>query len=118
MGVCWRFFQPHGFGPLRVMGEELAAMFADTLGAADRILFCDPVYFGGTVDRSIGSVEIVARINAAAGRDLALHIADRGACGAWLSTNAASGDRIVIMGARDDSLSLFAADTLAAIRDR
>ncbi len=117
-GRVLAFFQPHGFGPLRVMGEELAAMFAETLSAEDRVLFCDPVYFGGTVDRSVGSAEIVARINAAAGRELALHIPDRAECGAWLSKQATVGDRIVIMGARDDSLSLFAAEVLAGIKAR
>lgn len=117
-GRVLAFFQPHGFGPLRVMGEELAAMFAETLGAEDRVLFCDPVYFGGTVDRSVGSAEIVARINAAAGRELAHHIPERADCGNWLSAQAQAGDRIVIMGARDDSLSLFAADVLAQIGAR
>jgi UDP-N-acetylmuramate--alanine ligase len=117
-GRVLAFFQPHGFGPLRVMGEELAAMFADILGGEDRVLFCDPVYFGGTVDRSVGSAEIVASINAHAGRELALHIPDRADCGAWLSQNAAPGDRIVIMGARDDSLSPFAAEVLAGIEAR
>ena len=117
-GRVLAFFQPHGFGPLRVMGAELAAMFAEVLGEGDRVLFCDPVYFGGTVDRSVGSAEIVAQINAAAGRDLALHIPDRSACGAWLCDQAAAGDRIVIMGARDDSLSLFAAEVLAGIKAR
>ena len=117
-GRVLAFFQPHGFGPLRVMGAELAAMFADVMSAEDRVLFCDPVYFGGTVDRSVGSSEIVARINAAAGRELALHIPDRAECGAWLIENATAGDRIVIMGARDDSLSLFAAEVLAGIKAR
>lgn len=117
-GRVLAFFQPHGFGPLRVMGAELAAMFADSLGAEDRVVFCDPVYFGGTVDRSVGSPEIVARINAAAGHDLALHIPERAECGAWLVANAQAGDRIVIMGARDDSLSLFAAEVLAGIEAR
>ncbi len=121
-GRVLAFFQPHGFGPLRVMGDELAAMFADTLGGngdgADRVIFCDPVYFGGTVDRSVGSAEIVTRINGTAERELALHIGDRADCGAWLIDNAQAGDRIVIMGARDDSLSLFAAEVLAGIAAR
>ncbi len=117
-GRVLAFFQPHGFGPLRVMGEELAAMFAAELDASDAVLLCDPVYFGGTVDRSVGSAEIVARINALAGHTLARHIPDRADCGAWLEQTAAFGDRIVIMGARDDSLSLFAADVLANLNAR
>ncbi|MEO0440514.1 MAG: Mur ligase family protein, partial [Pseudomonadota bacterium] len=49
------FFQPHGFGPIRKMGAELAEVFTDLLDAEDKVLLCDPVYFGGTVDKSMGS---------------------------------------------------------------
>jgi UDP-N-acetylmuramate--alanine ligase len=52
------FFQPHGYGPLRQMGHELAETFARLLGPDDVTLLCDPVYFGGTVDRSEGSERI------------------------------------------------------------
>jgi UDP-N-acetylmuramate--alanine ligase len=58
------FFQPHGYGPLRQMGHELAQTFARELGADDVTILCDPVYFGGTVDRSEGSERIVGLINA------------------------------------------------------
>ena len=105
------FFQPHGFGPLRVMGKELAQMFADELGADDKVLLCDPVYFGGTVDRSIGSADIVAAINTHKSAP-ATHITERTDCGKWLNQHAQKGDRIVIMGARDDTLSGFARGVL------
>jgi UDP-N-acetylmuramate--alanine ligase len=49
------FFQPHGYGPLRQMGAELAEVMARLLGPEDITILCDPVYFGGTVDRSQGS---------------------------------------------------------------
>lgn len=49
------FFQPHGYGPLRQMGHELAGVLATRLGPDDLAILCDPVYFGGTVDRSTGS---------------------------------------------------------------
>ena len=39
---------------------------------------------------------------------LALNFAERAACGDKLLELAKSGDRIVIMGARDDTLALFA----------
>lgn len=110
------FFQPHGYGPLKVMGEELAAMFAETLTDGDRLILCDPVYFGGTTNRSIGSAEIVGRINTLAGRGaggnggakIAEHIPDREDCGEAIRELMQPGDRIVVMGARDDSLSVFA----------
>jgi UDP-N-acetylmuramate--alanine ligase len=107
------FFQPHGYGPLRQMGEELAATFARELGPDDITILCDPVYFGGTVDRSEGSERIVRLINAAGGK--AEHIAARDDCGARIVALAQPGDRIVVMGARDDTLTGFAQSILARL---
>lgn len=113
-GRILALFQPHGFGPLRQMGAELAQVLATRLGPEDRVILTDPVYFGGTVDRSVGSADIVARINATS--ELAQHIADRTAAGLALIAMARPGDRIVIMGARDDTLALFARDVLQGLR--
>jgi UDP-N-acetylmuramate--alanine ligase len=107
-------FQPHGYGPLKVMRRELVAMFAERLAPADVLVLPDPVYHGGTVAREVGSAEIVADI-AAAGRE-AHYVADRADAAARLVAMARPGDRIVVMGARDDTLSLLAADMLAALR--
>ena len=104
------FFQPHGYGPIRVMGTELAAVFAQMLGEDDHLILCDPVYFGGTVDKSIGSQSITDAV-AAAGKN-AEYIPTREACGDRMVKLARPGDRIVIMGARDDTLSGFATDIL------
>lgn len=109
-GRVLAFFQPHGFGPLRKMGAELAATFADHLDGDDRLIVCDPAYFGGTVDRSVGSEILLAGLD---GR--AEHIPDRTDCGRRLVELARPGDRIVIMGARDDSLTAFARDILQQI---
>jgi UDP-N-acetylmuramate--alanine ligase len=101
-------FQPHGFGPLAKMGEELAATFAKGMRDGDRLYLPDPVYQGGTVDKSRGSDWLADAIRAAGGQ--AEHIPDRVAIGEALLREAAAGDRIVIMGARDDTLSEFAAE--------
>ena len=106
-------FQPHGYGPMRLMRAELAACFAEGLGPQDVLLMPEPVYFGGTTDRSVGSREIAGDI-ARAGRH-AHALADRPACGDRLVELARAGDRVVVMGARDDSLSVFAADLLGRI---
>ncbi len=107
------FFQPHGYGPIRVMGSELAAVFADMLGEDDHLILCDPVYFGGTVDKSIGSQSITDAVVAADRK--AEYIPAREDCGGRIVELARPGDRIVIMGARDDTLSGFAADVLARL---
>ncbi|ATW04347.1 Mur ligase family protein [Sphingorhabdus sp. YGSMI21] len=107
------FFQPHGFGPIQKMGAELATVFAEYLDGDDRVILCDPVYFGGTVDRSLGSQSLVDAINAAGGR--AEYIPARPDCGNRIVNLAESGDRIVIMGARDDTLHGFAESILSQI---
>ncbi|MGE5517522.1 MAG: glutamate ligase domain-containing protein [Bacteroidota bacterium] len=103
-------FQPHGFGPLRLMRQEFIDCFAGNLRADDMLVMPEPVYFGGTVDRSVGSADIVAGITAKGGN--AREFADRAACGDYLLSQARPGDRIVVMGARDDTLSTFAEDLL------
>ena len=103
-------FQPHGFGPLRLMRDPLAGMFAEKLAAVDVLLMPDPVYHGGTTDRSVGSAEIVSDV-LSRGRT-AIALPDRSQCGDKLVELARPGDRIIVMGARDDTLSTFAADIL------
>jgi UDP-N-acetylmuramate--alanine ligase len=107
------FFQPHGYGPLRQMGDELARTFARELGPDDITIMCDPVYFGGTVDRSVGSERITDLIAAAGG--MAEHIPAREDCGERIVALARPGDRIVVMGARDDTLTDFARSLLARL---
>ncbi len=107
------FFQPHGYGPLRQMGTELAEVLASRLGPGDLTILCDPVYFGGTVDRSTGSERIVELIRQAGGK--AEYLPARANCADRIVDLARPGDRIVIMGARDDTLTTFAADILARL---
>ena len=106
-------FQPHGFGPLRQMGAELIETFATHMSADDVLIMPDPVYFGGTVDRSTGSDTLIAAL-AAKGRH-AQYLPNRSDCGDRLLALAKPGDRILIMGARDDTLSSFAQDILGRL---
>jgi len=107
-------FQPHGYGPIRLMRHELVDCFASGLHDEDVLVMPEPVYFGGTVDRSVGSREIVCEIERR-GRK-AFGFPDRSACGDSLVRLARRGDRIVVMGARDDSLSQFAHELLRRLR--
>ena len=111
------FFQPHGYGPLRQMGAELAETFARMLGPDDVTILCDPVYFGGTVDRSEGSERIVRLIGEGGGPNgvRAEYIPAREDCGKRIAEIASPGDRVVVMGARDDTLSQFAKELLARL---
>jgi UDP-N-acetylmuramate--alanine ligase len=101
-------FQPHGFGPLRNMRQSFGVTFARDLRTEDVLLMPEPVYFGGTVDRDISSRDITEAIVARGRRAEAFDT--RAECGDRLIELAQPGDRIVIMGARDDSLATFARD--------
>ncbi len=103
-------FQPHGYGPIRLMKDALVDCFAEGLSVDDVLVMPEPVYFGGTVDRSVGSREIVTEIERRGRKAFAFP--DRSACGDSLIKLARPGDRILVMGARDDSLSLFAQELL------
>jgi UDP-N-acetylmuramate--alanine ligase len=106
-------FQPHGFGPLRLMQAEFIDGFAGLMRSDDVLLMPEPVYFGGTTDRSVGSEDIASGVRAA-GRN-AEALPTREACGDRLIALARPGDRIIVMGARDDTLSVFAGDLLDRI---
>lgn len=103
-------FQPHGFGPLRLMRREFVRGFVEGLAADDVLILPEPVYFGGTTIREVTSQDIAADVRA--GGRVAEAYEGRPACGDRLVELARPGDRIVIMGARDDTLSVFAAEVL------
>jgi UDP-N-acetylmuramate--alanine ligase len=109
-------FQPHGYGPLAKMGEELAQSFAGGIAPDDRLYLPDPVYQGGTVERTRGSDWLADQVRTRGGQ--AEHIPERAAIGEALLAEAREGDRIVIMGARDDSLSEFAAELVDRLAER
>jgi len=106
-------FQPHGYGPIAKMGQELAETFAKGMREGDRLYLPDAVYQGGTVDKSRGSDWLAQAIRDAGGQ--ADHIPERDAIGKALLAEALPGDRIAILGARDDTLSDFAAELVAGL---
>jgi UDP-N-acetylmuramate--alanine ligase len=103
-------FQPHGFGPLKLMRQEFIEGFAGLMRPDDVLLMPEPVYYGGTTDRSVGSEDIASGVRAA-GRT-AEALPTRADCGDRIVEMAQPGDRIIVMGARDDTLSSFAAELL------
>jgi len=99
-------FQPHGFGPLRLMRGELVEAFKQLLDTNDKVYLPEPYYAGGTVDRSVGSRHIVEDLQKQGVQ--AEVFATRADTAPAILRDAKAGDRIVIMGARDDTLSDFA----------
>jgi UDP-N-acetylmuramate--alanine ligase len=106
-------FQPHGFGPLKKMKAEFIEVFGRELGTDDVLIMPEPVYYGGTTDRSVTSEDIVRGVREADHDAQAFET--RTDCGNKLLELARAGDRVIIMGARDDTLATFASELLAAL---
>lgn len=105
-GRVWAIFQPHGFGPTKLMRRELVAALAQGLRAEDVLIMPEIYYAGGTASRDISSADIVADVKAQ-GRE-AVFIPQRNDIIKYLGDHTGPGDRIIIMGARDDTLPGFA----------
>jgi UDP-N-acetylmuramate--alanine ligase len=86
------------------------------MAEGDRLYLPDPVYQGGTVERTRGSDWLAEQVSGR-GRH-AEHIAERASIGQALVGEAKSGDRIVIMGARDDTLIDFARELVEKLGAR
>jgi UDP-N-acetylmuramate--alanine ligase len=99
--ICY-IFQPHGFGPTRLMKDGYIDSFAKGLRNSDHLVLLPIYYVGGTAAKDISSQDLSEGIRSA-GRSVEV-IGDRAdilkRIGAW--------DTYVVLGARDDSLSNFA----------
>ena len=105
-------FQPHGFGPLKFLRADFVDAFAAELAPRDRLWFLEVFYAGGTVTRDIASADVVADLVA---RGVAAEVAPtREGLVARLAAEARPGDLILVMGARDPSLTDLARTLLEA----
>ncbi len=108
-------YQPHGYGPTRFLRADFVASFARALGPADRAWWLEVFYAGGTTTRDFSSVDIVADLAAAGLGTRAAFASSRPELVAALAADAQSGDLVLVMGARDPSLTVLARDIVAAL---
>jgi UDP-N-acetylmuramate--L-alanine ligase len=106
-------YQPHGYGPTRFLRRDFVATFARELGTKDRLFMLEVFYAGGTATRDFSAADIVAEI-AALGTD-AEFAPSREWLVARLAEEARQGDLVLVMGARDPSLTELARAILAEI---
>ena len=97
-------FQPHGFGPMRSMGKEIMDSFMKNMQPDDILVMPEIFFVGGTVTKDISSQDLINYIHKQ-GKQNAYFTTDKKAAADLLLKTAKSGDRIVIMGARDNSLT-------------
>jgi len=107
-------YQPHGYGPTRFLRADFVRTFAAHLRREDRAFWLEVFYAGGTATRDFSSADIVNEIVAAGAR--AEFAESRGALAARIAAIAAPGDLVLVMGARDPSLTEFARAILAELR--
>ena len=106
-------FQPHGFGPLRFLRADFVATFAAELGPQDRLWMLEAFYAGGTVTRDVSAADLVAELMAQGVQ--AVFAPDRDGLAQAVAAQAQAGDLILVMGARDPSLTAFAQAIRAAL---
>ena len=105
-GRVLAYFQPHGFGPTRFLRNDLVQAISEALRSQDAAFLSEIYYAGGTVSRDISSADLVRDLLA---KNVAAHYsAERLECGHRMVQFAKPGDTILVMGARDPSLSDFA----------
>jgi len=114
--ALWIFYQPHGYGPTRFFRDELIETLRGALRPEDRLLLA-PIYdAGGTADRTIRSEDVTLPLTRAG---IAASVPPtREAAAREILAGARGGDRVVVMGARDDTLPLFARSILSGLAER
>ena len=109
-------YQPHGFGPTRFLRDALIDAFATHLGPADRLWLPEIFYAGGTVTRDVSSRDIAAGVGA---RGVPAAFAERREdLLAPIVAEARPGDVVIVMGARDPSLSEFCTKIVEFLRTK
>ena len=108
-------YQPHGYGPTRFLRRDFVTTFSAELAPEDRLWLLEVFYAGGTATRDFSAADIVAEI---AGRGTNAEFApSREWLIARIAQEARSGDLVLMMGARDPSLTELARAMLAAIEN-
>ena len=106
-------YQPHGYGPTRFLRQDFVRTFASELSGEDRLWLLEVFYAGGTATRDFSAADIVAEI---ADRGTAAEFApSREWLTARIAAEARDGDLVLVMGARDPSLTALARAILAEL---
>ena len=106
-------YQPHGFGPLRLMKDSLIDTLKSLLNDQIEWIMLPVFYAGGTVSQDISSQDIVMPLQQAGKR--AVVLSDRKEVIEYVKKRACPGDSVLVMGARDASLSDFAKEIFNAL---
>lgn len=107
------WFQPHGYGPLKFMHKELEEDILSVLRPEDVFLLSDVYYAGGTVSREVTSADVAQSMQSK--RTDIKFFPDRTQMVPYLKKECKEKDVILIMGARDNTLSDFAKEIYSSL---
>ena len=99
-------YQPHGFAPTKHLRNDLIEVFSQQLKDKDILLMPEIYYVGGTTSKDISSKDLTDEINRKGKK--AFFFSERNGIISKCAKLAEAGDIVLIMGARDWSLSDFA----------
>ena len=100
-------FQPHGFAPLKFMKNKLFEELEKTLRINDIFSFLPVFYAGGTASFSPTSDEVCKHYTTQSTKKYS-YFKSRKEAEKYIQYNSKRGDIIIICGARDNSLPIFA----------
>lgn len=104
-------FQPHGYGPLGFMRDELGIQLAQALKDNEYFIMTEPFYAGGTTSFKPSSAEVVAKWHETLKKsEHFIYAPDRKYITEFLHRKLSVGDVVLICGARDNSLAQYAAE--------
>jgi UDP-N-acetylmuramate--alanine ligase len=106
--VCY-IFQPHGFGPTRLMKEGYTNAFAEKLRVTDHLVLLPIYYAGGTASKDISSKDLADGVRA---RGKSVEVAQKRED---ILEQLNEYSAYVVFGARDDTLSVFARNIAARL---
>jgi UDP-N-acetylmuramate--alanine ligase len=106
-------YQPHGYGPTRFLRRDFVDTFTRELRPGDRLWMLEVFYAGGTANRDFSAADIVEEI--AENGVKAEFAPSRAWLAARIAEEARAGDMVLVMGARDPSLTDFAREIVAEL---
>jgi len=106
-------YQPHGYGPTRFLRQDFVDTFTRELRAHDRLWMLEVFYAGGTASRDFSAADIVEEITKNGVK--AEFAPSRAWLAARIAEEARAGDVVLVMGARDPSLTDLAREIVAKL---
>jgi UDP-N-acetylmuramate--alanine ligase len=106
-------YQPHGYGPTRFLRRDFVDTFSRELRRGDRLWMLEVFYAGGTASRDFSAADIVEEIFRNGVK--AEFAPSRAWLAARIAEEARSGDMVLVMGARDPSLTDLAREIVAEL---